>query len=185
MPLTESEAREHRQLVKTQFFADLAEWERTPPTVAHFLLQGWKFPVVILGAALLAGFLFGAMLGWIGLAVVFGFGGSLREAINEATITRRIRQQSVQRIKVHAKWKIGQDWTSAPHEMHLLLARLKAPVQLQSAVQKIQEAHPSAEFQLEVFDEDPILRVRRQEPGMDVEQYILGAWGLPEKFTFR
>lgn len=184
MPLTESEAEEHRQRVKTQFFADLNEWERTPPGTPHFLLQGWKFPVVILAIGLIAGFLFGAMFGWIGLAAVFGFGGWLREAINEAAKEQRIRHQSADRIKVHAKWKIGQDWTNKPYEMYLLLSALDAPVQLQSAVLKIEAAHPAAEFQLETFDEDPILRVRKHEPGMPLEQYVLGAWGLPEKFTF-
>lgn len=185
MPLTESEAEGHRQRVKTQFFAQLEEWERTPPGLAHFLLQGWKFPAVILGLGVLAGFLFGAMFGWVGLAAVLGFGGWLREAINEAAKEQRIRHQSAQRIHAHAKWKIQQEWTSGSDEMFRLLEAFKAPVRLQTAVLRIGAIHKNAEFKLEVFDEDPILRVRKCEPGIPPEQYVLGAWGLPEKFTFR
>ncbi len=184
MPLTESEAAEHRQRVKTQFFAQLEEWRQAPPGIVHFLLRGWKFPVVILAIGLIAGFLFDEMFGWVGLALVFGFGGWLREAITEAANTQRGRYQSAQRIKEHARWKVEQDWTSKEYKMFFLLESYQAPALLQSAVLKIQAAHPTAEFLLEVFDEDPILHVRKHEPGIPPEQYVLGAWGLPEKFTF-
>lgn len=184
IPLTEGEAEEHRQRVKAQFFAQLEEWEQTPPGELHFLIQGWKFPAAILTIGVVAGFLLGAMYAWVGLAAVLGFGGWLREAINEAADARRLRRQSASRIRAHAKWKIGQDWTCKPGEMLSLLEARNAPTLLKRAVLRIEAAHPAAEFQLEVFDEDPVLRVRHHEPGLPPEQYVLGAFGLPEKFRF-
>lgn len=184
MPLTDSDAEQHRQRVKTQFFADLEKWEQKPHGVCHFLMSDWQIPALLICAGLIAGLIFGAMPGWIGLSLVFGIGGSLREAINNAADEKVRRQQSAARIRAHAKWKTGMEWTKSYGETSSLLQTHKAPAELQRAVQIIADRHPDAEFKLEVFDEDPILTVRLTHPNIGTEQVILGAWGLPEKFTF-
>ncbi|MEK7645004.1 MAG: hypothetical protein AAB391_01610 [Patescibacteria group bacterium] len=185
MPLTASEAEQHRLQVKQQFFADLAEWVRTSPTLARQLAMSWKFPAIIMSLGFLLGLAFGSMFAWVGLASVYAFGGWLKEAIKEASDTKAYRHEASTRIAAYAKWKVGQSWTCKPYEMFLLLSALKAPEKLQQAVLKIEARHPDAEFELETFDEDPILSVRRPKMTGGYEHYVLGAWGLPEKFTFR
>lgn len=185
MPLTDSDAEQHRQRVKKQFFADLEKWEQTPHGVCYFLMLDWQIPALLICAGIIAGLIFGAMPGWIGLSLVFGIGGSLREAVNNAADEKHRRLQSAARIRAHAKWKTGMEWTKSYHDTIHLLKRHLAPAQLQRAVEVIVDRHPSAEFKLEVFDEDPILSVRLTHPNIGTEQVILGAWGLPEKFTFQ
>ncbi len=185
MPLTQHEAEQHRQRVKEQFFADLAEWVRASPTLFRFMLWNWNFPVFFMGLGFVAGIIFGRMPIWLGLASVYAFGGLLKQSIDDNARAKRVREQTARRIRTHAKWEIELGWTNNSDDMFLLLCRMEAPEELQSAVLRIRAKHPAAEFRLETFDEDPVLSVRERKPDMSTEEQVLGAWGLPEKFTFR
>lgn len=185
MPLTEDDARVHRQLVKTRFFADLDKWERSSSGLAHFLTQEWTHLLLPLIGGFLAGIFFGHFSTWMVLATMLAISCWLREAINRQAEEKDNRRRSAQRIRTHAKWKIPQDWTGDHIEMEHLLSKHMAPEHLREATRRISARHPQARFRLEVFDEDPILWVMVDPPNLPREQYVLGIWGLPDTFTFR